>query len=237
VLVLGLLVVGQWVYRPSTYMTAATVAGIQTNAPATAAAPKIRQFQIFDGQFRFDLDQVPVVGPTDAPHFLVSLFDYSCHYCRDMHGPILEAQRRFSNQLAVISLPMPLDGKCNPVMRSTPPAHVNACALARLGLTVWRADRQRAHQFDEWVFGPPNPPQPDAAEAYARQLVGTEAFDRAARDPWVTNQLRQDIAIYEANHRKRLGNMPQVIIGTNIISGPFNRDHLYRVLAEQFGLK
>jgi protein-disulfide isomerase len=227
------LIGGQLVHQPVTYSTDPVTAGVATNR-VPAAVP---QFQLFDGQFRFDLDKVPLIGPLHAPHVMVSLFDYTCHHCREMHTPITEAQRRFSNQLAVISLPMPLDGKCNPLVKRPMSAHTNACALARLGLTVWRAKPSAAAQFDDWVFGPPNPPLPAAATNYARRLVGTNAFDLALTNQWIDEQIRQDVAIYaEIYRRYNKGAMPEVIIGTNIISGVFTPDVLARMLAEQFGL-
>jgi hypothetical protein len=177
------------------------------------------------------------MGHPDAPRMMVSLFDYTCHHCREMHGPLLDAYRQFSNQLAIISLPMPLDAKCNPVMKRTPPPHTNACALARIGLTVWRANRTASPQFDAWIFGTAEPPLPSNAEKFARDLVGSAAFDRASQDPWVNEQLEQDIGIFETVYRTYgKGYMPEVIIGTNITSGTFTRAHLFQVLSNEFGL-
>jgi hypothetical protein len=198
------------------------------------AAPR---FQIFEGQFEFKLDETPLIGRPDARHVLVSLFDYTCHHCREMHPVLVETQQQFSNQLAIINLPMPLDGSCNPVVRRTLPPHTNACALARIGLTVWKAARKHSAAFDDWVFTPERPPLPAEAEAYARHLVGADAFDKAATNGWVANQIQQDVSLYAAVYRKfHKGAMPEVIVGTNLISGVFNRGQLLQMLAEQFGL-
>ena len=230
---LGLLVLGQILHRPTTYASTPITAGVTTNA----AAPAVRTFQIFDGQFQFNLQDVPVIGRVDAPHLIVSLFDYTCHHCREVHGPLMEAQRRFSNELAIISLPMPLDGKCNPIVKRTQAAHTNACALARIGLSVWRAKRSASLAFDEWAFASPMPPQPEAAEARARQLVGTNAFDQAVTNLWIGERIRQDADLYKAVYQRfHKGMMPQVIVGTNLLSGVFSQDQLLRVLSEQFGL-
>jgi len=155
-----------------------------------------------------------------------------------MHPFLLEAYHQFSNDLAIVNLPMPLDSKCNWILQRTLPPHTNACALARLGLTVWRANPKAARQFDEFMFGSVQAPLPAAAEQYARQLVGSENFDRASTKAWVNEQVRQDIAIYDAVYwQYHKGLMPQVVIGTNLISGPFNREQLFGMLFEQFGLK
>jgi protein-disulfide isomerase len=229
----AVLVTGQVLYRPKTYLSNPVVAGVVTNAPTVVA----RQFQIFDGQFQFQLNEVPLIGKLDAPHVMVSLFDYTCHHCRQVHPILMDAQRQFSNQLAIVSLPMPLDSHCNPRIRRTQPPHTNACALARIGLTVWSADHKKGGTFDDWIFAPETPPLPAAAETYARQLVGAEAFDKASTNSWVNEQLRRDIAIYEKNYQLfRKSAMPEAIIGTNLISGVFSRDQLLTMLSQQFGL-
>ena len=231
--VVVVLVAGQALYQPRTYVVTPISAGVTTNTPAALD----REFQILDGKFQFRLNEVPLIGRPEAEHVMVSLFDYTCHHCRQVHPLLVEAQRHFSNQLVIVNVPMPLDAKCNRLIRRPLPAHTNACALARIGLTVWRADRKKAPAFDEWVFEPANPPLPSAAEAYARQLVGADAFDHAATNSWVDERIREDIAIYEAVYRKfRKSAMPQAIIGTNLISGVFSRDQLLGMLAEQFGL-
>jgi hypothetical protein len=195
-------------------------------------------FQVFDGEFELNLNDVPLVGRPDAPHVMVSLFDYTCHFCRELHGPLMEASRLFSNDLAIVSLPMPLDPACNPVVTRIHPDHTNACALARVGLAVWRADRKASTHFDDWVFGPPRPPQPEAAAQFARQLVGSNAFERALLDPWIEARIQQDIALFKSAYQRfRKGAMPELIIGTNLTSGPLKREQLFRLLAEQFSLR
>jgi hypothetical protein len=68
-------------------------------------------------------------------------------------------------------------------------------------------------------------------------VAGSEAFDRAVTNRWVEDQIRQDIALYEANYRRfRKGFMPQLIIGTNLIAGSFTAEQLFQTLAGQFGL-
>lgn len=231
----AVLIFGQSLRQPKTFVSSPITAGVTTNVPA--AIPR-RMFQIFEGQFQFDLNDVPLIGRPDAPHTMVSLFDYTCHHCREMHHPLMEAQHRFSNELAIISLPMPLDSQCNPLVKRTQAPHTNACALARIGLTVWRANRSAAPAFDEWIFATTAPPLPSAAEKFARDLVGGAAFDQAFTNRWVADQISQDVAIYGAIYRRyRKGFMPEVIIGTNLISGSFTRDQLFGQLADQFGLK
>jgi uncharacterized membrane protein len=232
-LAVSLLIAGQVLRPRRSYLITPIRAGVRTNPPQS----KVRTFAVLDGQFQFNLDEVPLMGRPEAAQLIVSLFDYTCDFCRELHGPIVQAHRQFSNQLAVISLPIPLDARCNPVVRRTLPAHTNACALARLGLTVWLADRQAAVAFDEWMFLPPQPPSPEAAERYARQLVGEEKFNAASTNRWIDLQIQQNVALYKAIYRQYgKSHVPEILIGTNLMSGVFTSAQFFQVLGEQLGL-
>ncbi len=232
---LALLVSGQTLYQAKTYAVNRVPAN-PTNGPQSAAQ---RLFAIYDGQFQFNLDEVPLLGPPDAPHVMVSLFDYTCFLCRATHVFLKEVHYTFSNQLAIVSLPMPMDSACNSAVRQTPRPHVNACEYAKLGLAVWRANRAAMTGFDEWMFAPPRPPPLSEARRFAAELVGTNELARALQDNWVNEQLQQDVALYATNYL-HLGNpnMPQLIMGTNLTGGKLNEvDDLYRLLENNLGLK
>ena len=180
-----------------------------------------------------DLKQVPIWGSPDAPLKLVSLYDYTCHHCRDMHPIVQQVQRSFGNQLAIVSLPMPLDSQCNHLIRQTPRPHINACAYARLGLIVWRANRAAIEPFDDWIFTFQNPPPLTEVTNKALQLVGLVSFEAASRDPWVEQQLRSSIDMYATSAREfGKGNMPQFMIGTNIFAGIMTVEQLRAAVAK-----
>ena len=194
--------------------------------------------KIYDGKIQMNLREVPVIGKPEAPYSIVSLFDYTCHYCRIMHGYLMEAHRKFSNELAIVSLPMPLCEKCNHTVKRSPKAHAEACDYARVGLAVWRAKPKVQAQFDDWVFSPPTPPPFSQTRQHASQLVGAKEFESALKDPWIEEQIQRDIAIYETNYLRGVGNMPQLIIGTNVATGTFaSVDELFRLLTNNFGMK
>ena len=204
-----------------------------TNAVAVVPTPPpviapTNAFTVFGGQFTLDVDQVPVIGSPKAPLRMLSLFDYTCHHCQEMHERVIELHRQFSNTLAIVSLPMPLDGQCNRIMtRGTPPPHVNACVYARIGLAVWRAKPSALVPFDDWLFAAPTwrppvkraPPLTEVTNK-AIELVGAMMFDKACRDPWVEKQVQMNIDMYEASYKQfRNGSMPQFLIGTNLVTG------------------
>lgn len=193
-----------------------------------------RRLQLHGGKFELRLDEVPVMGSPSAPHAMVSLFDYTCHHCRDTHHLLKQARQTVTNQLAIVTLPMPLDAECNHVLSRTPGAHTNACQYARLGLAVWRANREAFREFDDWLFAPASPPSLAEARNRAEQLVGRENLERELADGWVENQLKMDIAIYEANYRQmQSGQMPQTIFGNHIVLGPITGVQGFYYLLEE----
>lgn len=213
---------------PATNLAAATS---PTNSPAG------RLWPVYAGRFQLNLDEVPLVGPAGASNVMVSLFDYTCHFCRLMHGGLLEAQRTFSNHLALACLVMPLDPACNPLIVKTLPEHTNACQYARLSLAVWLANRSRMPEFEAWMFAGEQAPPLAAARELAGRLVGSNALERALASPWIDAQLRQNIAIYELANRAGQGAMPQLIVGNKVAVGSLPSASIYELLAGEWGMK
>ncbi len=245
------LVIGQTAYRPATHVIKPIVAGPVTNAIAESAqantipaGPAVtnqtarRAFQIYNGRYQFDMAEVPVLGSPDAPHVGFTLFDYTCKGCRIMHAQLKEAVTVFTNQLAFVSIPMPLDIACNPLVPKTLPAHSNACEYARLGLAVWRGNRDKFQEFEDWVFKPLSPPPLDQTRQFAAGLVGEAVLNQALEDGWVNHQIQTGVSVFGMNYLTYSNSsLPQVIIGTNVTFGTFARmDDLYSLIEQHFGL-
>jgi uncharacterized membrane protein len=241
----GILIAGQLVHQPKTFIVQPITVS-ETDGPrvttgesnyvaAALLAPKPaeRLFPIYNGMFHLDLGEVPLAGTAQAPHVFVSLFDYTCHHCRLMHPRLTEVQRNLSNQVAIVSLPMPLDPECNPTVTRPIPSHTNACQYARIGLAVWRANREAFDAYNHWFFEPETPLPLESVRAYAEQLVGSNALQNALLDPWIDQQIKTDVAIYEVAYRSGRGRMPQLIVGTNVFMGTLNMDELGRMVAFQ----
>jgi protein-disulfide isomerase len=210
---------------------------LSSHAAAVAAPGSPSQGRIISthqGAFQFNLNDVPLLGSPDAPYVIVSLFDYTCHHCHIMHAHLQTALQYFSNRLAIISLPMPLDSTCNPLIRRTHPTASNACVYARLGLAVWRANRERFRQFDDFMFSRPQPPPVSEASDFAANLVGANALGRALMDPWIDEKLRTSISLYHTNYLVTgQGSMPQLVLGNKAVAGNLNSPgELIRLLNE-----
>jgi uncharacterized membrane protein len=226
-----LLALGQVISPPRTFtVTSSTdLAGTKTH----------RILQLAGGAFELDLSDVPLHGSSEATCVIVHLFDYSCPHCRALHPILVEACRRLTNQLAIVSLPMPLATNCNWVLKHPIPAHVNACAYANSGLAVWRANPAKLSAFDDWFFAPKIPPTPERTESEAMQLVGTNEYKQALSDPWIQKELAFSIRLYATNYyRYNKQVLPELMIGTNLISGQVpSVDTLYKLVAAQFNIR
>jgi hypothetical protein len=77
------------------------------------------------------------------------------------------------------------------------------------------------------------------ARQYAARLVGSNELARALQDPWVDKTLQRGIAVYSTNYlHLRNGNMPQLIIGTNLMGGTFaSTAQLFKTLEQHLGIK
>jgi uncharacterized membrane protein len=257
--VLAVLVAGQVAYQPRTFeqqpmqagkgssvdpgpkaeksnpVISARQAVPQANSPSNSVG---RILRLHGDVFQLDLGEVPVIGHTDAPYVMLSLFDYTCQYCRVLHQRLMETHRTLSNELAIVSLPVPLEMCCNSILKAPIAEHSNACTYAQLGLAVWRADRSKQEAFDDWIFSFARTPSTNEAREQAIRLIGSNALAKAIQDPWIDRQIQQNIRIYHTNYlRYRKGQLPQLIIGTNLFAGTFRTAHdLCRVLSEQLGL-
>jgi uncharacterized membrane protein/protein-disulfide isomerase len=203
---------------------------------ARLVAPRI--LSLYSNQFLINLDEMPMIGSPDAPHVIVSCFDYTCSHCRALHPILVQVSRQFSNQVAFVCLPMPLSSRCNPFMHGTAQAAMQACEYAHLGLAVWRARPGVYRQFDDWMFATVKPPPLEDAQAFAAQLVGTNELASALADPWVDQQIQTDCKIHRANWLAvDSAALPQLTIGDAVSSGPINSaQHLEVLLNKYLGL-
>lgn len=188
------------------------------------------------GLIQLPVGELPQMGNPDAKYWIISLFDYTCKHCRHMHHDLELALEKYGDQLGILSLPTPLDANCNPMMQSTPKAHQNACDYARLGLAVWRANPKKFPEFDEYLFQPETPPALTEATTYAAELIGAENLKSVLKDPWIGQQIQEDISLLKYNYETTgKGQMPQLLIGNALIAGTVKSvDSINELIESQF---
>jgi hypothetical protein len=226
---------------PGTNLTSQAVILPAEIVPGSPGARLIapRTLSLYSNEFLIKFDEVPLMGSPDAPHVIVCLVDYTCVHCRALHPILLQTSRQFSNQLAIVCLPVTLSPLCNPFISHTDPrADTNACEYARLGLAVWRAKPGVHGEYDDWFFASTTPPPLNVAREHAAQLVGKDRLDSALADPWVAQQIQTDCKLYRANWLAADNSaLPQIVMGNAVSSGPINSmEHLQILLNQYMGL-
>ncbi len=224
---LALLIAGQTFVRKTLYR----VTQVSANPPAASAGT----LRLFNDQFHLDPDDLPLIGTSVSSNYMISLFDYTCSHCRKLHPLLRNLARAYTGQLAIISLPVPLDAECNPLLKETAEANAHACDYARLGLAVFHTRPSAFSEFDDWMFDSEPTPTLEAAREKAGDLVGKSELAAALSSPWVQQQMKTDVDLYIIDSKAiRNARLPQLLFGTAAIAGSIETmDDLMRVFHEQ----
>jgi uncharacterized membrane protein/protein-disulfide isomerase len=207
-----------------------TAASSMTNSPtpitrtaqasSSVSAVPARTWTLPISGVTLSIGEVPILGDPAAPQLVLHLFDYTCKHCRAMHPVLTEVLDHSSNLVAVVSLPVPLEMDCNPLLKRPIPEHIGACGLARIGLALWKAAPSKLREFDDWVFSQPTVPAATVAEAKAVELAGEAAFRQAQASPEIDRLIRTALGIYETQYRlTKLQSLPELLVGTNLYAG------------------
>ena len=226
--------------RKGTNSTPAAAGGQSVSQPPSPNARLIapRLLSLYNNQFLIRLGDVPMMGSRDATNVIVYLFDYACPHCRELHGILAAAERQLSNQLGIVTLPMPMSTNCNPLIPGHFLSNTNSCDYTRLGLAVWVAKPEAQRQFDDWFFAPEKPVSVEQAREYAARLVGAEPLGTALTNSWLQEQITTDCLLHHANwEASGRPTMPQLILGQAVSVGPLNSvEHLLALLNRYLGM-
>jgi len=230
-------------------LTAVLVAGLGTAGLIAGQSFDRSQLRVLEiaGQ-GIRLHHYPKFGSAEAPHVLFAMVDYTCPHCRRLHDYLMQARRRYGEQLAIAIAPTPLDTECNPAIEMMSPAHENACELANLALAVWRAEPSRFPAMDRWLFGADHVRSVEAARQKAKQLVGVEALERtlAHDQAWrsrflaAQGRLNQKLGEPVRPSGRPIGRtLPKLVLPSNeMIAGrPPSAQSLFKQLEKQLGLE
>ncbi len=189
-----------------------------------------------------DYRTVPMVGSPNAPHIVNLLFDYECPHCQQIYLMLDESIHRYGGKLAFVLFPTPLNTHCNPYIPRDVDEFKNSCELARIGLSVWLANREAFSDFNNWMFTYESgdrwsPRSIEAAKVKAAQLIGQVKFDSASTDPWIEQYLQTSIRIYGQTLQNGNGGVPKMIFGSHwVIPEPRNADDLVVILQKSLGV-
>ena len=169
----------------------------------------------------FNRRSFPLLGSPDATICIATLYDYTCHSCRQMHFQIQQAVQHFDREIAVILVPVPLHSSCNASVQDDGPRHRDACNLTRLAIAVWRLDTEAFIVFDRWLFESERPRTWAAAKKVAARLVGTEDLEEELNHWFVNAQIEQNTSLYAYLGADTL---PKLVLPKAILSGTTTSD-------------
>lgn len=181
---------------------------VAADAPPKAKTPPRRIISVMGGKVKLNAYAWPIVGRPDATHVLVELFDYTCPHCRKMNGQLKIALDRFGDQLAVLTLPVPLSNECNDTVTRTNHQHQDACELARMALAVWRVDPGSFAVYHNWMFATSRSRSSSEARHHAAQLVGTDALNKELGKSLVNQYIAKHVLLYK---RAGQGTVPKLM--------------------------
>lgn len=240
---LGLFIVGQLMVQPKTFVQTTLsrtndLPQAPTEAPKTnivSTQPSEVTVSVLNGKFNFKASDFPFTGDHESPEKVVKLFDFTCHYCRELYFQMDQAKKVFTN-VTVFSLPVPLDASCNRLVRQTQASHKDSCEITRIGLAVWNVAPEKFHQFEQKLWNAPVAPVLEQLKALALELIGADKLEAALQDPKITQQIQLAVNIYEANSMQaRRGNLPQLLLPTTSIVGAIRSpQELLMILTNSF---
>ena len=180
------------------------------------------------GGLKLATDAWPLVGEPDAELVFVEMFDYTCPHCRRTHESLRAAEQKYGDRLAVISLPVPLDGKCNPTVRSTAASHSEACEIAKLAIAVWATDRKQFTQFHNYLFES----QPNYAQAMvqARSMLDRTRLDSILSSSLPGDYVRRHVTLYQ---KAGAGQIPKLLFPRTTTVGAIESKDAMIQLIEQ----
>jgi uncharacterized membrane protein len=164
---------------------------------------------LHDGQFVLNPANLPVIGSPEARHAVVALGDYTCGFCRKLHGQLKQTVEAYPpGQLCVIELPVARDPK--------------GAEIQRLMLSLWRSHPETKTALDSRIYERRLSIDPKAIRQAADALLGEEAVTASLRDhgQWAEAQISLASRVLEANSKLTgTPHLPQLIVGEEVNIG------------------
>lgn len=194
-------------------------------------APERRVVKII-GDVKLDVRQWPLLGKPDAKYVFVEMFDYTCPHCRDMHHEIDKAFEKYGDDLAIITLAVPLSTDCNNQIGRTEPHHREACKLANLAITVWKLKPDKYREYHDWLFESDRARSATDARQQAVKIVGEEKLEMALAKEVPQKFVASHIKLYAKAGR---GSIPKVLFPNVTLTGNVGSERLCATIERELG--
>jgi len=203
--------------QPSGWLMAQTV-GDAKPAEGVVDAPSSDQrlVHLASANIKLRANQWPIVGSPDAKHIFVELFDYTCPHCRATQKAIAGVRQRYGNDVAILTLPVPLSRACNDTVKHEHASHRESCELAKYAIAVWRIAPEKFPEFHDWLLTHNPVPTASAAKARAAELVGAGELDKELAQPHAARFISKHVDIYR---RLNAGPVPKLVFASTTLTG------------------
>jgi uncharacterized membrane protein len=203
-----------------------------------------RKVTVLGGAVELDVYEQPHLGPPEAKHVLVELFDYTCPHCHDLHEQLSRVRPNFGDDLVIVLVPVPLDLLCNKyAFPARGGRHQHACAYAKLALAAWRADPAAFPVLHErWMSAKTLPDPAEMREEIAR-AVGSEklsaqtAFDADTAIAFAISRATEIYNKVSTFNAAADGAIPKLLTANQIIDGRFASDRQLLEALEKVGIR
>ncbi|NQV26773.1 MAG: thioredoxin domain-containing protein [Rhodopirellula sp.] len=182
------------------------------------------------GDTKLDVRQWPLIGKPDAKYVFVEMFDYTCPHCRDLHHELDTVLKNFGDDLAVITLQVPLNATCNVQVGSTESQHRDACEIANLAVTVWRLEPRKYHEYHDWLFKPAQARTSADARKRAIEIVGEERMEKMLATGVPQKFIASHVKLYA---KAGAGSIPKILFPNITLVGNVGSDRLAATIEQQ----
>ena len=189
---------------------------LEIEEPLKTLIEESRTIVLAGGRIRLNMDEVPVLGPTDTKSVAALMFDYTCKPCRALHHKISQAIKQFDNQLAVAMIPLPLDSTCNRHVTKTKPDHQKACEYAKLALVVWKEKPIAFAEYDDFLTTGKTPPAIKLARTKAAEILQTEDLNALLNQPEIAAWITRNVGWYGV---LKEGAIPKLLLPDKVLTG------------------
>ena len=196
-----------------------------------SAKPERRIIRIV-GDTKLDVRQWALIGKPDAKYVFVEMFDYTCPHCRDLHHEIDAVLKKYGDNLAVITLPVPLNATCNGHVGTTEAQHRDACAVANYAIAVWRLEPKKFHEYHNWLFQPTHARTAAAARKQAMDIVGEEPLKEMLDTRLPQKFITSHVNLYS---KAGGGSLPKILFPNITLVGNVGADTLTDAIERQLG--
>jgi len=194
----------------------------QESSQMKGEGPRI--LTLHDGEFQFDLKDVPLIGGSSAAHAIVLISDYSCGHCRKLHSTLRALQEDHGDEmLAIVQIPGFKNQK--------------SLEVVKMILPLWKADQDIYNSIDRALYEGTLPASKEKVSAEIYQQMGGKAAYLTAIAPheiWAKNLIGKSAKLFHRN-AKETGRkvIPQLMVGDEIIVGFSKSNDRYHKLVEK----